>query len=115
VVISVLDCAIAEAALFAMENEPPEEEETPAVAVPATEAFPGPLALAETSAEAEIPVENDLVADLLTEVSFALVKPVSIATEAPCVLLATRRQKPLMVLSGCVDGGKSFLTSGEST
>jgi len=110
-IISVFDCDNAEAALSAAADAPPEEEEYDAV--PA--ALAPPEALAETSTETETSVENDFVFSLLTEFSVALVKPVSIATEVPCVLLVTRRQKPRMVLSVAATAGTCALTSGEST
>jgi len=113
-IISVFDCDNAEAALSAAADAPPEEEEYDAV--PAALAPPeSSEALAATSTETETSVENDFVFSLLTEFSVALVKPVSIATEVPCVLLVTRRQKPRMVLSVAATAGTCALTSGEST
>jgi len=111
-IISVFDCDNAEAALSAAADVLPEEEEYDAVAAalgPFSESFPS------TSTETETSVENDFVFSLLTEFSVELVKPVSIATEVPCVLLVTRRQKPRMVLSVAATAGTSALTSGEST
>jgi len=114
VIVSAFDCPIVAAIVLAIEEEPPAETESPTDFV--VEA-PGPtggfaptfeLAVIDTSAE------NDFSSDLVVESLFELLKPVCSLTEAPCVLLATMRQKPRIVLSCDASGANCVRTSAES-
>merc|ERR1719265_2159697 len=98
VIIWFFDCPIAEAAVLAMDDEPPAvtEPETVALIEPSA---PPPDAFTSTDAEAVAVAENCDAVSLVVDSLYLLLNPVSILMEAPCVLLATRRQKPRMVLS----------------
>ena len=104
VIISVFDCPIVEAAVLAMDDEPPEVTDPPTVAVADAEA-PADSAATVTAADAEAVAENCDADSLVVDSLYLLLKPVSILIEAPCVLLATRRQKPRMILSTAASCG----------
>jgi len=104
VIISVFDWPIVEAAVLAMDDEPPEVTDPPTVAVADAEA-PADSAATVTAADAEVVAENCDADSLVVESLYLLLKPVSILIEAPCVLLATRRQKPRMILSTAASCG----------
>lgn len=113
-IISVFDCPIVEATVLATDEEPPAVTESPTSTF--FSAFvPGAIG-ADTVllAETDTSVENDFSSDLVVESEFELVKPVCILTEAPCVLLATRRQKPRMVVSAGESAANCVRTSFES-
>jgi len=98
VISSFFDCDNAEAAVLAMDDEPPAVTEPATVAV-AEALAPADSAATVTAAEAVAVEENCDAASLVVDSLYLLLKPVSILIAAPCVLLATRRQKPRMVLS----------------
>jgi len=104
VIISVFDWPIVEAAVLAMDDEPPEVTDPPTVAVADAEA-PADSAATVTAADAEAVAENCDADSLVVDSLYLLLKPVSILIEAPCVLLATRRQKPRMILSTAASCG----------
>jgi len=103
-IISDSDCPIVDVAVFAMDEEPPELAANPIATEPLPPASGEAPEVTVTLAESDASAENAFAFSLLTESVFVLEKPVSIMTEAPCVLLATRRHKPRMVLSGAKSG-----------
>jgi len=108
VIISFFDCPIVEAAVLAMDDEPPEVTDPATVAVADAFFSAGPFptdADTVTAADAVAVAENCDADSLVVDSLYLLLKPVSILIEAPCVLLATRRQKPRMILSTAASCG----------
>jgi len=122
-IICFFDCPMVAAIVLAMDDEPPAVADASAVAVALTSTLTftgsgiGTGIDAETVvlAECDAVEENDRSLSLLVDSVFLLLKPVSILKEAPCVLLATMRQKPRMVVSGDASPCNNFMTSAEST
>jgi len=105
VIISFFDCPIVEAAVLAMDDEPPEVTDPATEAVADADCPDSASADTVTAADAVAVAENCDADSLVVDSLYLLLKPVSILIEAPCVLLATRRQKPRMILSTAASCG----------